>query len=348
MAGRIVGLNIKGLSLKELQEYLRSFQLPSYRAAQIYDWLYQKKVAEWDEMTNLPIALRENLKEKGISLGNLLIAAEERGTDGTVKYLFELSDQRTVESVYLPEPDRKTVCFSTQVGCAMGCVFCATGQCGFIRNLTVAEIVAQPLEASRQNEIRIDNLVAMGQGEPLANYENLIKAIYIFNDPNAFGIGARHITISSCGYLPGIYKLAEEPFQVNLAISLHAATDDLRDSLMPINRKYSLKDLMEACRYYLDKTGRRITFEYTMIDGINDRQIDLEHLIQLISGMLCHVNLIPFNPIPNSHFKRSSAKKVHEFAMALNEEHIEATVRKERGTDLSAACGQLQGKLGKQ
>jgi len=336
-------VNLKGLTVAELREYMIKLKLPTYRAAQIYDWLYQKQVRSWDEMTNLPLSLRESLKAQ-TSLGVLEIVAAETAKDQTTKYLLQLEDDQTVECVYLPEVERQTVCFSTQVGCQMGCLFCATSKCGFKRNLTAAEILEQLLLISRLNKIRIDNLVAMGQGEPLLNYDELIKALKIFNDPEGMGIGARHITISTCGYVPGIIKLGDEPWQVNLAISLHAADDDLRSYLMPINQKYSLGILMETCREYLIKTKRRITFEYTLISGINDRLVDLNKLINLLRGLLCHVNLIPFNPVVGLNFQRSKPEQIREFAISLNQAGIETTVRKERGAELAAACGQLQGR----
>lgn len=337
-------MNLKGLSLQELQDCLTDLGLPKYRGKQIYAQMYRRQVCTWEEMTDLPKELHRVFQEKGISLGCLSLVSQVRADDGTTKYLFRLDDGETVESVYLPEAHRHTVCLSTQVGCGMGCLFCATGQRGMIRNLNPGEIVDQPLRISRMTGTRISNLVIMGQGEPLLNYPSLLKAIGIINDPQGLGIGSRHITISTCGIVPGIKKLAAEPFQVNLAVSLHAADDDLRDYLMPINRKYPLKQLIEACRFYLSRTNRRITFEYTLIDGINDRQSDLENLIRLLSGMLCHVNLIPFNPIPNSRFSRSKEERIREFAAGLKQAHIEATIRKERGSELAAACGQLQGR----
>lgn len=337
-------MNLKGLSLKELQEYLKSIGLPKYRANQIFAWMYQRKVCNWEQMTDLPKELRKFFQDSEVSLSCLSLISQIRADDGTTKYLFSLDDGETIESVYLPEPDRQTVCFSTQVGCGMGCLFCATGQRGLIRNLTPAEIIDQPLRISEMTGTRISSLVAMGQGEPLINYDALLNAVKLINDPQGMGIGSRHITISTCGIVPGIRRLAGETFQVNLAISLHAADNQLRDYLMPINRKYPLEQLIEACREYLSRANRRITFEYTLIDGVNDRSVDLENLIRLLSGMLCHVNLIPFNPIPNSKLHRSKEERIGEFAAGLKQAHIETTVRKERGTELAAACGQLQGK----
>jgi 23S rRNA (adenine2503-C2)-methyltransferase len=341
-------LNIKGLFLAEIQELFGALGLPKYRAEQVYTWIYQKQACEWDEMSNLPKSLRQLLQEKAITLGSLIPIAQTKDSDGTIKFLFKLEDQQTVESVFIPESERQTVCISTQVGCGMKCGFCATGQNGLVRNLTAAEIVDQSLNIIRLTGSRINNLVIMGQGEPFANYEATLKAVKLINDSKGMGIGARHITISTCGIIPGILKLAREPLQVNLAISLHAATDELRTQLMPINKVYPLAELMAAIRSYIDLTGRRVTFEYTMIDGVNDRPTDVEKLIQLLSGLLCHVNLIPLNPIGKLALKRSKPLRVRDFINALTEARIETTVRKERGTNLAAACGQLQSKMVKQ
>ena len=337
-------MNIKGLELKELQTFLETYNLPKYRAEQLYSWIYQKQAATLDEISVLSKELREKLQTDGVSLGCFEPVAVEKDPDGTTKYLFGLEDGAKIESVYLPDGERHTVCFSTQVGCAMGCLFCATGQMGITRNLTAAEIIEQPLRISRLQGVRINSLVAMGQGEPFHNEEALFKALRIINDPKGIGLGARHITISTCGVIPGIARLAEEPFQVNLAISLHAADNELRNRLMPINKRYPIPELLAACRRYIQKTGRRVTFEYTLVAGVNDRPDDLQKLIELLRGLLCHVNLIPFNPIPGSEWRRSPLGRVTLFAQALQQAGIETTTRKERGTNLAAACGQLQGK----
>jgi 23S rRNA (adenine2503-C2)-methyltransferase len=340
------GMVLKGLTQTELARELSELKLPSYRINQIFAWLYQNNISNWEEMTNLPQELRHRLRENGYSLGILTLRqqlCDKR--DGTVKYLLELTDKLTIECVYLPETGRETVCFSTQAGCALGCRFCATGRGGFQRNLTAAEMLEQPLLAARMAKCRISNLVAMGQGEPLANYDQVLKMVRIANDPQGMGIGARHITISTCGLPPGIFRMAREGIQVNLAVSLHAATDKLRDELMPINRQYPLGPLREACLDYIARTGRRITFEYAMIDGINDRTEDLNQLIRYLDGLLCHVNLIPLNPVPGLDWRRSPTKRVKSFASALIQAGVETTVRKERGADLAAACGQLQGSI---
>jgi 23S rRNA (adenine2503-C2)-methyltransferase len=337
-------LIVKEFLLEELQEYLRSLQLPGYRANQIYDWVFRKKVRNWDEMTNLPKDMRRQLITSGMEIMAVTPLTQVAATDGTVKFLFELADRERIESVFLPEAERNTVCFSTQAGCGMGCLFCATGKNGLIRNLTTAEIVDQIIRIESLAGCRVTNLVAMGQGEPLANYDALLKAIRIINHPKGLGIGARRITISTCGIVPGILKLAEEPFQVNLAVSLHAVEDELRNRIMPVNQVYPLNAVFEASKTYIQKTGRRVTFEYTLIHEVNDRPVDRENLIRRLSGMLCHVNLIPFNPVPDCSFTRSRPERVREFAAGLNRAGIETTVRKERGSALTAACGQLQSK----
>lgn len=337
-------LNIKGLEINELQSWLSTYNLPRFRGSQIYQWLYQKGACDWDELTVLPRELREEFKAQNVALGCLKLLAKERDPDGTAKFLFSLEDGDCVESVYIPEGERHTVCFSTQVGCGMGCRFCATGQLGLVRNLTAGEIIDQPLAIGRDANARINSLVAMGQGEPLANYDELLKAIRIINDPNGMGVGARHITISTCGLVPGIKRLAGENLQVNLAVSLHAADDRLRDELMPINRNYPVRAILDACRHYIGVTGRRVTFEYTLMAGVNDRDADLQQLAAVLKGMLCHVNLIPFNPVPGSRYRRSAPDRIRHFERGLRDEGIEVTVRRERGSGLTAACGQLRGK----
>lgn len=336
--------NIKDFDLIELTEMFREMKLPAFRAKQVFEWIYNKNITNWEQMTNLPKDLRQQLIEK-FSLTCLKILQNIESPDGTVKYLFELEDGETVESVYLPDHDRYTVCFSTQVGCPMNCFFCATGKNGFKRNLTVSEIIDQIMVISSLSGHKLTNLVAMGQGEPMLNYANLMKALHILNDATGLQLGARRITISTCGVIPGIESLISEKMQVNLAISLHAANDELRNRLMPVNRQYSLSKLLDACRQYATATNRRITFEYTMIKNVNDSDKDLQELITLLRGMLCHVNLIPFNPVPGLDMERSDITKVKHFLTELTRNGIEATVRKERGSKVAAACGQLQGRF---
>ncbi len=337
-------MNIKGLYLQEVQDFFASFDLPKYRAEQVYAWMYQKQAWDWEEMTDLPKKLRSFFGEQQILVHSLKPKDQIIDEDGTIKYLFKLEDGNTIESVLIPESDRQTVCISTQVGCGMNCSFCATGKNGLVRNLTSAEIVDQPLLMTRLCGKRINNIVVMGQGEPFINYDATLKAIKIINDPKGMGMGARHITISTCGIIPGILRLAREPLQVNLAISLHAASDELRKQLMPVAGQYPLDQLMAAIGQYIELTGRRVTFEYTMIDGVNDRPQDVQELIRILSGTLCHVNLIPLNPIAKSGLRRSRQAQIRNFVLELTKANIEVTIRKERGTNLAAACGQLQGK----
>lgn len=335
-------MQVKDCTFEELVKFLNVHHIPTYRAKQIFGWIYQKNVDNWEEMSDLPKSLRQIFSEQNMQLNALSVESRLKDTDETEKFLFRLDDSEYIESVLLPESDRNTICFSTQVGCGMGCTFCATGKNGFRRNLSTAEIVDQTMQISRLTGARITNLVAMGQGEPLLNYEALIKSLKIMNDSKGLGLGARRMTISTCGIIPGILKLTREGIQLNLAISLHAADNTLRDRLMPINRKYPLEPLIEACREYIEKTSRRITFEYTLIKDINDRDEDLKKLEKLLSGLLCHVNLIPFNPISNSEYTRSGLTRILHFENTLNQHGIETTVRKERGSELTAACGQLK------
>lgn len=304
-------------------------------------WLYRHDVERVDQMTNLSKELREKLAAQS-RIERLSIAAKERSADGTHKLLLRLHDGATVEAVMIPEGSRRTACISSQAGCGIGCPFCATALGGLVRNLTAGEIVDQVLALQRVTGETVTNVVFMGMGEPFANYAQVIKAARLLTDPNGFGIGARHITVSTSGVVPAIRRFAGEGRQFVLAISLHAATDDVRDRLVPLNRKYPIAQLMDACRVYIEETGRRITFEYVMIRGVNDGRDQATHLVRLLKGMLCHVNLIPLNPVPESGFERSEPQSVRRFAKILQDEGIKVTVRKERGVDIQAACGQLR------
>ena len=294
-------------------------------------------------MSNIPYKVIELLEASCTGPS----AVKERRTrisaDGTEKYLFVLDDHETIETVLIPDGSRNTVCVSSQVGCAMNCSFCATGEGGYVRSLSAAEIVSQALGVQRRlnkkNE-SITNIVFMGMGEPFANYEEVMKAIHLMNYPDGLNLGMRRITISTCGLVPQIKRFAEENIQVNLAISLHAPNNAKRSQTMPINRKYPVEDLMDACFYYVEQTGRRISFEYALIDEFNDSIQDASELKNLLQGLLCHVNLIPVNPV--NHLTRSNPQVIQEFAKILEESHISVTIRKERGTDIEAACGQLR------
>lgn len=339
-------LALGGSSLLELEELMAHFGEPRYRAKQLYDWIYRQAVQDVQQMTNLPAALRQKLSV--YSILPLAFVKTRRSVDGTVKFLLRAQDGSLIETVMIPEEDRTTVCVSSQVGCAMGCIFCATGQGGFIRNLTAREMVGQVLAVRQAEGRRITNVVYMGMGEPLLNYEEVLKSIRILNDQRGLGIGIRHITVSTCGIVPGIRRLAGEGLQLVLAVSLHSADDKQRARLMPVASRYPLGELIEACRYYLEKTGRRVTFEYALIAGVNDTLQAARDLVELLSGLQCHVNLIPVNPVAGAGLERSSLQRIEEFARRLEQAGISVTVRKERGTDIEAACGQLRGKLGGQ
>ena len=333
------------LTYEQLEELLTSWGEPSFRADQVWGWLYHSLVGDFNDMRNLPRELRRRLSE-GVHLGTLQALAEQVSADGrTHKILFALRDGETIESVLMAYETRRTVCLSTQVGCALGCVFCATGRSGFTRNLTAGEIVEQALFFARDLKARgekVDNVVLMGMGEPLANYEATRQAIETLNDARGFGLGARRITLSTVGLVPGIERLSRERLQIGLAVSLHAPTDALRDKLVPINRRYPLSDLIAVCRRYTERTGRRISFEYALMDGVNDSLKQAGDLAHLLRGMLCHVNLIPLNPVEGSPYGPSPRKRVAAFRAELERGGIPSTVRLGRGVDIRAGCGQLR------
>lgn len=341
--------NLLELSLPELIELLQSLGELPFRAKQVYEWIFRRQAASFEEMTNLPKGLRERLAEIA-ALDLVRPIAESRSKDNsTTKILFELRDGMTVEAVLMRYGTRwRTVCISTQVGCAVGCPFCATGQGGFLRNLSCGEMVAQVLYLSRSeatatgDEKPITKVVFMGQGEPLLNLEATWKAVEQFNSPYGLNIGARHITISTSGVVPGIEELARRDLQVGLAVSLHAPDDELRDRLVPLNKKYPLARLIQACHYYVQKTGRRITFEYVLIDDVNDSLKLARQTAALLQGLLCHVNLVPLNPTAATWFRRPPLQKILAFEGELRKRGIPTTVRAEKGTDIDAACGQLK------
>ena len=338
------------LSLSQLETLAKEYNLPSYRAKQMARWIYKQYVQTVEQMTDLPKDFRASLADRA-NIGSLKSIKETRSKDGTIKVLFSLRDGKTIEANYMPYPMteesfRSTICVSTQVGCATGCPFCATGQQGFERNLTPGEIIEQVLWFARslhdeQSEEQVTNVVFMGMGEPLANYDNLMQAIQLLNSPDAYGLGARNITISTSGLVPGIERLSKESIQLNLAVSLHASKDDLRDRLVPINKKYPLEKLIPACRAYVTATNRRITFEYTMFEGINDTLVQARQLVHLIAGMNCHVNLIAANRT-GTEYRPSSEETIAAFAGELQKLRIQCTIRRSRGVDIDAGCGQLR------
>lgn len=335
--------NIKDFSLRELEAELSKLGEKPYRARQIFEWIYQKGASDFDEMSNLPTSLRETTRNKFRISSSNIIKKQISKLDGTRKYLFGLEDGEAVEAVLIPAESRNTVCLSSQVGCAFGCKFCASGLAGIKRDLRCSEILDQIFGISDDLKAeRITNVVMMGMGEPLANYDNVMKAIAVLNSPFGFGIGARKITISTAGYIPGIKRFMKEKAQIELSVSLHGATDKVRSYLMPINKKYPLEELMKVCRDYVKAKNRIITFEYVLIKGINASREDAIALSKLLSGLSCKVNLIPFNPVSNFDFLPPADRDVKEFQKVIKNSGINSTIRVQRGADIDAACGQLR------
>ena len=335
--------NIKDFNLDELQEELVSIGEKKYRAEQIFKWIYVEKVKEFDEMTNLSLELREKLKAN-YTMCNYQILRKQESSDGTKKYLFDVLDSNAIETVLMQYHHGKTICVSSQIGCKMGCKFCASTGIQFVRSLTAGEIVEQILAVEQDIKDKISNVVFMGIGEPFDNYDNVMKAIKIINNQKGLNIGARHISVSTSGLVPKIYDFANEDLQCTLSISLHATNDEKRSSMMPVNKKYSIEELMEACRYYIDKTNKRISFEYALAKDNNDNLDDAKELVKLLKGMLCHVNLIPINKIENGSYTKSTNENIIKFRDYLNDNGIVATIRRELGSDIDAACGQLRRK----
>lgn len=334
-------INLKDFTLAELTDYIVSLGEQKFRAKQIYKWLYEG-ITDFDEMTDISKSLREKLREN-CSLGNLSIEKKfVSGIDGTRRYLLKLNDGNLIESVLMKYHHGYSICISSQVGCAMGCKFCASTIGGKIRDLTSGEIIDQVITVQRDLGERISNIVMMGVGEPLDNFDNVIGFIKNVNDPLGMNIGGRHITVSTCGIVPRIYELADMKLQLTLAISLHASDDNSRREIMPVAKRYSIDELLKACRYYAEKTGRRITFEYTLIKGVNDTAANAKKLAELLNSMLCHVNLIPVNAVDGTGFDASAADSVENFRRIVEKSGISATVRREMGSDISAACGQLR------
>lgn len=335
--------NIKDYDLEDLKKEFTEMNEKPFRAEQVFKWIYESKVTSFDEMTNLSLELREKLKEN-YTMCNFKILRKQESSDGTKKYLFDILDGNAIESVLMSYHHGYTICVSSQVGCKMGCKFCASTGINFVRSLTSGEIVEQILAVERDNNIRISNVVFMGIGEPLDNYENVVNAIRIINNPKGINIGARHISVSTSGLVPKIYKLAEENIQCTLSISLHATTNEKRSSMMPVNNRYPIEELLQACRDYIEKTNRRISFEYALAKDNNDNLDDAKELVKLLKGMLCHVNLIPINKIENGTYSKSSNENIMKFRDYLNAHGIVATIRRELGSDIDAACGQLRRK----
>ena len=329
-------------SLDELKEYLNSIGEKPYRAKQIYEWLHQKLVECFDDMTNISNNLKEKLNNDFYIQSLEMVQVLTSKIDGTQKFLFRLNDGNVIESVLMRYKHGNSVCISTQVGCRMGCRFCASTLDGLVRNLKPSEMLEEIYYIQRYSKERVSNIVLMGSGEPMDNFDNVLAFVKTISDENGLHISQRNITISSCGLAEKIKELADSNVQVTLALSLHAADDETRKQLMPIAYKYSIREVLEACQYFFDKTGRRITFEYSLVAGVNDTKEEAAKLVHLIKGMNCHVNLIPVNPIKERDFKRSTKVNIASFKGHLEKNGINATVRREMGSDIQGACGQLR------
>ncbi|ASE35623.1 23S rRNA (adenine(2503)-C(2))-methyltransferase RlmN [Mammaliicoccus sciuri] len=338
--------SIYSLQLGELEDWLIDQSEPKFRAKQIFDWLYVKRVDAFSEMTNLSKELREKLVQS-FEITTLEVAVKQESKDGTIKFLFELQDGYTIETVLMRHEYGNSVCVTTQVGCRIGCTFCASSIGGLKRNLEAGEIVAQVLTVQKAldaTDERVSQVVIMGIGEPFENYDEMMGFLKIINHDKGLNIGARHITVSTSGIIPKIYDFADESLQINFALSLHAADNETRSRLMPINRAYDLDKLMEAIEYYVNKTNRRITFEYGLFGGVNDQVHHAKALAKLIKHLNCHVNLIPVNHVPERDYVKTSKEDIFKFEKELKRNGINATIRRNQGADIDAACGQLRAK----
>jgi len=334
--------NIYGLTMENMENYFVEIGSKKFHAKQLFSWLYEKRIKSYDEVTDIKKDVIEVIKND-YSIDKLKIVDVQRDVDVN-KYLFELSDKEHIEAVLMRHDYGNSICVSSQVGCNMGCKFCESGRRKKVRNLEVYEMVLQILMIEEDLGERISHVVVMGIGEPFDNYDNLVNFFKIINDPKGLAIGARHITVSTCGIVPKIYEFSELDLQINLAISLHAPSDEVRNKIMPINRAYPLSELIPALKAYLEKTNRRITFEYVLLSGINDREEDALELAKLIKGINSYVNLIPYNETNNIDFKRSSTIQIMKFYDILKKNNINVTIRREFGSKISAACGQLRSK----
>ncbi|MFO7245174.1 MAG: 23S rRNA (adenine(2503)-C(2))-methyltransferase RlmN [Thermaerobacter sp.] len=338
-------VDVIGMERPELRAWVQTLGEPAFRGDQIFAWLHQRRAASFLEMTDLPAAFRARLEETAHITRLPVLRRQVDPKDGTRKYLFQLGDGETVETVLMRYRHGYSVCVSTQVGCRMGCRFCASTLGGRVRNLETAEIVAQVLEVQRDLDAeqgRVGHVVVMGMGEPLENYEAVTRFLRIIHDPRGLGIGWRHMTVSTCGLVPEIRRLADEGLPVTLAVSLHAPNDYVRRQIMPINARYPVAQLMDACRYYLERTGRRISFEYIMLADVNDHPELARELLILLKGLKCHVNLIPYNPVAERPFRTSPPQRIQVFRQVLERGGIPVTVRRSLGRGIDAACGQLR------
>lgn len=338
--------SIYSLQLEEIKNWLTENGEKAFRAEQVFDWLYKKRASSFAEMSNLSKSLRDKL-EAHFSVTTLKTIIQQTSADGTIKFLFELHDGYSIETVLMRHDYGNSVCVTTQVGCRIGCTFCASTLGGLKRNLEAGEIVAQVVnvqQALDETEERVSSVVIMGIGEPFDNYENMLSFLKTINHDKGLNIGARHITVSTSGIIPKIYEFADENMQINFAISLHAPNTEIRSRLMPINRAYKLPDLMKAVRYYIEKTGRRISFEYGLFGGVNDQVEHAEELAKLVKGIKCHINLIPVNYVPERDYVRTPRDQIFEFENTLKKHGVNVTIRREQGSDIDAACGQLRAK----
>lgn len=329
------------MNKEELISLMEELHEKPFRAGQIFSWLHRSLVENYDEMTNLPKSLREKLSEYPLNIPET-VTVQKSEKDGTRKYLFRLNDGNLIESVLMRYEHGNSVCISSQAGCRMGCRFCASTIGGLSRSLLPSEMLSQIYKIQKETGERVSHVVVMGTGEPLDNYDNLLKFLSLISCPDGLGISARNITVSTCGLVPQIMKLAEEKLQITLAISLHAPNDEIRRTIMPVANRYSVDELLSACRYYFEATGRRITFEYSLIEGVNDSDECASELAGRIRGLNCHVNLIPVNPVKERHYRRTSRGKVLDFKNKLEKYGINVTIRREMGTDIDGACGQLR------
>lgn len=334
--------DIKSLDKIELKEYIVSLGQKAFRAGQIYDWIHKKLVESFDEMTNISKDLIQLLKDNATLNTATLICEKVSEKGDTKKYLFGLSDGNCIESVWMQYKHGNSVCISSQVGCRMGCKFCASTIDGLVRNLTPSEMLEQVYAIQRITGERVSNIVIMGSGEPFDNFDTLVKFVRLISDENGLNISKRNITVSTCGLVPKIYELAKLNLGITLAISLHAYTDELRKEIMPVANKYSIKEILDACNNYFDLTGRRVSFEYSLIAGVNDRTEDALGLVKILKNMSAHINLIPVNPVKERDFTRSDFKNVLSFQQTLEKNGLNATIRREMGKDIDAACGQLR------
>lgn len=337
-------VDIKSMNLLELTDYIVSLGEKAFRAKQIYQWLHVKQIESFDKMTNISKQFIEKLKEDAILTHLHKEAVQISKLDGTRKYLFMLEDGNVIESVLMKYKHGNSVCISSQVGCRMGCRFCASTLDGLVRGLTPAEMIDQIYQIGKDIGERISNVVVMGTGEPLDNYDNLLRFIELLTDENGTNLSQRNLTVSTCGIVPRIRELADKKLQITLALSLHASNQKKRLELMPVANKYEISEVIEACKYYFEQTGRRVTFEYSLVGGVNDTDTDARELSELIRGMNCHVNLIPVNPIRERDYVQSNQEVIEAFKQKLEKNKITATIRREMGRDIDGACGQLRRK----